>query len=154
MAAMKSWWIIAMLIFVQPPAGADATADYSTPESTLQTFNAAWERRDIDAILDAQDFMFEAESWLKSDGNPDPKAEDVRDLADALKTAIRREIPNVALAEPGTQTCTISAKESISPDLVRLVESCSDVAGHAWKQSVLVAHRENGWRLVSLQNQK
>jgi hypothetical protein len=151
MAAITTRCALTWLLAGTATASADAIADFSTPENALRTLSAAWERRDIDAIVDAQDFMLEAESMIrKFDDMPKSDPEFTRELAAALELTYRREFARTIAAEPATLDCQLTERQNHSATLVRLSESCRYASGSSYVRSLYFAKTDRGWRLVTL----
>jgi hypothetical protein len=124
---------------------------FSTPENAIKTLEAAYVKKDIEAVVAARDFLNEAKLMLKNI-NPefanDPEI--LKQTTEVLELSFRKEMKEAGFPDFSNLRCSLGKVQSVSPSLVKLTETCIFPDGGTSVQDIHVFKSEKGWRVVNV----
>lgn len=127
------------------------TADFSTPEGALQSLEAAYAARDIEAAVAARHFGYEAVVILRDiRGIPDPTPDLVQQTARNLETAFRRQVEADGFPDTVRTRRTLISSDVMREDLVALVQECTFPDGSVAKETTFAVKTNGRWGIVEL----
>ncbi len=126
-------------------------SDFSTPETAIESLEAAYMGRNIDAAVAAKDFEEEARLMLKRI-NPelmnDPEV--LKQTVEVLELTFRKQIRDEGFPDFSSVKCTLASPVEISEVLVRVHETCLFPDGGKSEQNIQVFRGALGWRVVNV----
>jgi hypothetical protein len=142
--------ILVMAILSSATAGA---ADLSTPESAVAAFFDAYARGDIDGIVAARDFEFEARQTLSgAAGSPAPDEAAVQRIARAKEAALRTRLQVQGVSPTDDGPCKPITTWRLRDDVAKVFFECPGPTGDGLSgvmfRATLVAKSAVGWRVV------
>lgn len=126
-------------------AGGAKAVDLSTPEKAAASFDRAYARQNVDDVVAARDFEFEAREQL---GYATDDAF-VRQTARRLEADFREEIRSKGFPKYPSSKCRVITQRPLRHNLVQLIRKCSVGNGSVFVP-LYVARNETGWRVVLL----
>jgi hypothetical protein len=147
---MSRGLLIAILLATALAVQDAHAADLSTPEAAVASFFDAYARHDIEGIVSARDFDFEARESLggAASGSRAIDDEAARRTAKAMEAALRSRIQAAGFPRFAETQCSIWQSRTMQENLVQLIRACPSPAGGTMIGSVLVAKRDEVWRVV------
>lgn len=138
--------VLSMALTVQ---GAHA-ADLSTPEAAVASFFGAYARHDIEGIVAARDFEFEARESLGEAASDSTRIDDETALriAKALESAFRSRIQREGFPKVDEPQCVVLQSRPLQKNVVQLIRMCPSPAGGTMFGSILVTKSGKGWGVV------
>jgi hypothetical protein len=128
---------------------AAAAADLSTPESAVTSFFDAYARGDIDDIVAARDFEFEARATLSGAvGSPAPDEVAVQRTARAKEAALRTRLQVQGVPRTDDGPCKPISTRSLREDVAQVFRLCPSHGGGAMFGSTLAVRSAVGWRVA------
>jgi len=119
--------------------------DLSTPENAVASFYGAYARHNVDDIVAARDFEFEAREQLDSAADE----EAVRQTARRLEADFREQIRSKGFPKGSPSNCGIITQRMLRHDLVQVIRGCRWSNGSVFVP-IYAAKSEAGWRVVLL----
>lgn len=129
--------------------GGATMTDLSTPESAVRTLEEAFQNRDIEAAVNAKDFVTEARLMLERI-NPDFASDPdiVKQTAETLELGFRKQIETDGFPDFTGLSCSLSKPVEVGENLVKIVETCIDGLGARSTHNLHVFRSAMGWRIV------
>ena len=130
---------------------ASVRVSLDSPHGALRLFSDGIQRKDLQAMLSAKDFRFEATELLQQKGATWSQDDTLVTLTEAtLRAGFEAEW--ASRPWPDLTGVTISYSDTISkaPDVVRIDEYIRYPDGTVARSTLYVARREGKWRLVNL----
>ena len=133
-----------------------AAADYSTPTAALESLEAAYAAKNIEAAIAARDFDAEAREVMHAMEleNPNFKADEdmTRRLHRELEAGYRAEIAAKGFPDKSTLRCGYAEQPPKRAGLVPVKESCVAPDGTRSEETDFAVQTSAGWKIISLPN--
>jgi len=126
-------------------AGGATAVDLSTPENAVASFYGAYARHNVDDVIAARDFEFEAREQLDSAADE----EVVRQTARRLEADFREEIRSKGFPKGSPSNCQVITQRRLRHNLVQVIRECRWSNGSDFVP-IYAAKNETGWRVVLL----
>ena len=125
--------------------------DSTTPEGAILKLEEAYQKKDIEAAVAAQDFFAQARLMLTNMGKGLEKDADLlKQTADVLELSFRAEMKKEGFPNFEGLKSRFPKKKAHPKfkDVVEVTEICTFPDGGESTQTLLVAKSEKGWRVV------
>jgi hypothetical protein len=124
--------------------------DFSTPESAIESLEAAYRAHDIEAAVSCKDFRAEAELMLQS-LNPQFAQDEqiILQTAELLELACRKEMDQNGFPDFTGVRSTFPKIELLNPHLAIVTEVCHFPARVTTTQQLYVSKTDSGWRVLN-----
>jgi hypothetical protein len=144
--------VVTTLLAALPPAAATAL-DLSTPESAVASFFDAYARGDIEDIVAARDFEFEARQELSGgSGSAAPGEVAVKRTAKAKEAALRTRAQVEGTRWIDHSKCEHVTTWRLRDDVAKVIFECPGPTGDGLSgvlfEAMLTAKSAVGWRVV------
>ncbi|TWT09479.1 hypothetical protein [Reyranella sp. CPCC 100927] len=127
-------------------AGGAKAIDLSTPEKAVASFYGAYARQNVDEVVAARDFEFEAREQLGSAADD----EVVRQTARRLEADFREEIRSRGFPKGSPSNCHAISHRMLRHDLVQVFWECPGPGNGSVFVPIYAARNETGWRVALL----
>jgi hypothetical protein len=129
------------------------TADFTTPEGAILMLEDAYRKKDLQAAVDAKDFVAESRVMLsKLDTSFDKDQEILKKTAEVLELAFRAEMKEKGFPDFSGIRSHFPKTEPHQDfeDIVAVTEVCTFPDGRTSTQKLLVAKTPKGWRVLNV----
>jgi hypothetical protein len=128
-------------------------ADFSTPESAIQSLESAYQAHDVEAAVACKDFRAEAELMLQ---NVNPQFADDKEIisqtAEVLELSYRKDIEQNGFPDFAGVKSSFPKTERLNNQLVIVTEVCEYPDGVTMVQRLNVYKTAAGWRVLNALN--
>lgn len=146
--------LVVMVLSTALPSAAATALDLSTPESAVTSFFDAYARGNVDDIVAARDFEFEARQILSGlSGAAAPDEAEVKRTAKAKEAALRTRLQVEGTRWMDHSKCEHVTTWRLRDDVAKVILQCPGPTGEEGLSGVLfeamlTAKSAVGWRVV------